>query len=310
MQRLLTTKDLYKEIELLLRDSPKVTILTAYLSKDAVNKVFQNSTREIELFTSFYHEFVDAAGLETLYEKNAKIFIHTGTQFFHPKVYIFHSTNPVAILGSSNFTLGGLQNNLELNIVTDDAQLLKNLIDYIEQLKCDPLVGQLTKEALLKYKSIEGEKSRILGKIPPYTPNVQDYSDLQRHLSFPTPQLTNVKPLSDKVLKFRVASKGQHSRDMWKVVWVTTRRNIVYGSSRNFFPPADQDFRVQFVFSGHEFKPIRTKITSSKQISGLPFKLQRAGFKLKPGDILCFEEVEPKTLYRFWLERDETVPDA
>ncbi|MDP2208768.1 MAG: phospholipase D-like domain-containing protein [Bacteroidota bacterium] len=310
MQKLLTTKDLYKEIELLLIDSPKVTILTAYLSKDAVNKVFQNSTREVELFTSFYREFVDAAGLEALYEMNAKVFIHTGTQFFHPKVYIFHSTKPVAILGSSNFTLGGLQNNLELNIATDDTELLKNLIDYIEHLKRDPLVGQLTKEALAKYKSIEGEKSRILGKTPPYKPNVQDYSELQRHLSFPPSPVTSVKPSSDRVLKFRLSSKGQHSRDMWSVVWVTERRNIVYGRSTNFFPSADQEFQVQFVFAGHEFKPIRTHITSSKQISGLPMKLRRAGFKLKPGDILCFEEVEPKKLYRFWLEKDETVPNV
>ena len=304
MQRLLTTKDLYKEIKQLLCNSPKVTILTAFLSNNAVNKVFQNSRREIELFTSFYREFVDATGLETLYGMNAKIFIHTGMQFFHPKVYIFHSSTPVAILGSSNFTLGGLQNNLELNIVTDDPHLLKNLIDYVEQLKHDPLVGQLTKEALSKYKSIEGEKSSILGKIPPYTPKVQDYSELQKHLSFPIPPLTRVIPSFDKILKFRLSSKGQYSRDKWSVVWVTERRNIVYGRSANFFPLVDQEFEVQFVFSGHEFKPIRTHITSSKQISGLPMKLHKAGFKLKPGDILCFEEVEPKKLYRFWLEKD------
>lgn len=120
-----------KEIELLLSSSSKVSILTAFLSKDAVNKIFQNSTREIEVFTSFYRELVDSAGLETLCELNANIFIHTGTQFFHPKVYLFHNSTPSAILGSSNFTLGGLLNNLELNILTDDPHLIENLITYI-----------------------------------------------------------------------------------------------------------------------------------------------------------------------------------
>jgi hypothetical protein len=271
-----------------------------------VTQVFANSQKatDIELITSFYREFVDPSGLDLLLSMRATVYIYTGSHFFHPKVYLFHGSPSVAIIGSSNFTLGGFRNNLELNVLTDEPGFVGTVQAFVDRLKSDPVVGILTPEALSKYTDIESGKKTFTGNLPVYNPPLEDQSELHKYLNFlnqPPPQAS--KTIA-RVLKMRLSAKGQHSRDLWDVVWLTERKNIVYGESYKFFPPADQEFEVQFSFSGHEFTPIRTHITSSKQISGLPNKLRSAGFRLKPGDILCFEQVEPGKLYRFWLEQE------
>jgi len=300
-------EDLLSDIFPLITNSDKVTILTAFLSNNAVTKVFAKTHCKIEVYTSFFREFVDPAGLESLLALNAKVYIYTGKRFFHPKMILFHRLpTPTAIIGSSNFTMGGLNNNYELNLIVDDKDFVDSLLHFVDSLRTDPLFGLLTKEALEKYKAIESTKSSVLSKTPLYLPDLNDYSELNKQLIFQPTVLPNAVPRSNNVLKLRLTSSGKHSREAYDVIWINKKKDILYGSSSNFFPPDKQTFALQCFFGGHEFAPIETYV-ASRQISGLRGKLRKIGLRLMDGDILAFEQLELKSLYKLTVERDRTL---
>jgi phosphatidylserine/phosphatidylglycerophosphate/cardiolipin synthase-like enzyme len=299
MIKLIHTKDTFLEFEKHLAGCKKLTILTAFLSSDAVDRVFQNLETEIDVFTSYHNEFVEPDGLQKLLNMTAQVYIYTGVSFFHPKVYLFHTVNPIAIIGSSNFTLGGLKNNIELNIVTDEEPIILELTKYIGQLKTDPFFGVLTRESLSKYIALVSTKDNYYSKQP--LPKLEDYSELQKLLDFSRLKPNN-RETNHPVLKIKLQTRGNYSRQRHSVIWLA-EKDAIYGTTWEFFPKHDIEFTIKFDFAGHNFPPIKTHITSSRQISGLYNKLYYVGFKLNPGDIVCFEEVEPKKIYRLWLEK-------
>lgn len=301
MLKLIHTKDILAEIQNLLASCDGVTVLTAFLSADVVEHVFQNGAKEIEVFTSFHNEFVDPKGLRQLLGLKAKVYIYTGMHFFHPKVYFFQSRKPVAIVGSSNFTFGGLKNNIELNIITDESAIISELEKYISQLEHDPLFGILTETSLTKYEEINTAKSNYFLKQP--APKLEALSESQKLLDFSRLNTLPSKESVHQFLKIKLQATGEYSRKKHSVVWLA-EKDAIYGSTWSFFPSSDVVFTIQFDFAGHSFPPIKTHITSSRQISGLYNKLYYAGFRLNAGDIICFEELESKKLYRLWLERD------
>ncbi|MDI1304223.1 MAG: phospholipase D-like domain-containing protein [bacterium] len=300
MLKIIHTKDILKEIENNLKNCKSVSILTAFLSADAIEYVFKNKEIKIELFTSYHNEFVEPEGLRKLLNMEAQVYIYTGVSFFHPKVYLFHSPKPIAIIGSSNFTLGGLKNNIEMNILTDESSVIEDLLENISQLKKDPLYGILTGESLSKYTELNTTKNNYFHKQAP--PKLEDYSELQRLLDF-----SRLKPpkseTTHSVLKINLKTKGRDSRERYSVIWLA-EKNAIYGSTWGFFPKPHGKFIIKFDFAGYSFPPIETHMTSSRQISKLYNKLYYAGFKLQPGDIMCFEEMEEKKVYRLWLEKE------
>jgi len=54
--------------------------------------------------------------------------------FLHAKAYIFHSSENNFIVGSSNLTLSGLKNNLELNIGLNEGKIFEELNNWYENL--------------------------------------------------------------------------------------------------------------------------------------------------------------------------------
>ena len=55
-------------------------------------------------------------------------------RFLHAKAFLFLGENRKLLTGSSNLTLAGLQNNLELNLGIDDSELLERLQDWYKEL--------------------------------------------------------------------------------------------------------------------------------------------------------------------------------
>ena len=286
MLKLLTTKELLSQIHDLINKSNKLTILTAYLSSQAVDKFFVSKDCEIRLFTSLFNEFIEYEALEKFMALGAKIYIYTGVEFFHPKAFIFEGTESWMIMGSSNFTSGGLENNIELNLLLDEENVINQILEYVEDLRKKSYFKLLTEEALEKYKKLKIDK---ITHFKPFQPSQNDIIELYKQLdSEETP-----KSLNPKILKFRITEK-QPSRDRYLVIWIPKKRNLVYGDDPKYFFPPHTEFEIQCVLSGHEIVSFSSYLTKSDapQISGFYKNLERYGIEMHSGDILCFEELK------------------
>jgi len=73
-------------------------------------------------------------------------------EFFHPKVYIIKSARHLtAYVGSANCTNGGLQDNIEMSIGSQDDKICKQLIDWFEN-NLVPKSQTLTSTFIADYK--------------------------------------------------------------------------------------------------------------------------------------------------------------
>lgn len=299
MIKLITKNDFLFQIQHLIKISKKITVLTAYLSNRAVDTFLANNDCEITLFTSLYNEYVEYEALQLLLSRRAKVYIYSGSEFFHPKAFIFEGAQNHLIMGSSNFTIGGLTNNIELNLLSNDENVISETLGYIENLRNGSQFKLLTEEALQKYKKLDNDKKTHTKKHPTFKPSGNDLVQLHKQLAYPDIQISQ----NLNILKIRI-TEAQPSRDRYAVIWINKRKNIVEGNSEDFFPPRGTSFEVQCKLSGYELAVFDTKLTtsSSPQISGFYKKLSIYGIELHAGDILCFEELEKYKLYRFWLE--------
>ncbi len=53
---------------------------------------------------------------------------------FHPKLYIFRGSNQTAIVGSSNFTRPGMEENVELNIIERQPPVIEELVRWFDDI--------------------------------------------------------------------------------------------------------------------------------------------------------------------------------
>lgn len=114
------------------------------------------------------------------YGNNARIY---NSEIFHPKVYLFTLLDGTkkAILGSGNFTNGGLYNNIEASVLIEDTDIIAELENWFHTiyLKSQPI----TDDFLAKYKeyadteieySINKEK-----RIKQIQPKLDIYADIR-----------------------------------------------------------------------------------------------------------------------------------
>lgn len=83
-------------------------------------------------------------------------------EFFHPKLYHFERDESVtAIVGSSNFSRGGLSRNTEANIKIvglKSEPVLKNISHFFNRYWCSPLAREIDSEFRQRYK--DAQKAR------------------------------------------------------------------------------------------------------------------------------------------------------
>ncbi len=110
-------------------------------------------------------------------DSDCRIFIKKGniagsTGSFHPKYYLFYNTiNYRIIIGSSNFTLGGIKRNIECNLAIHGAkdELFNEFLDFFNSLwLSDEALNVLSNSELLEMYQTAFLKSRQLEKTKAY----------------------------------------------------------------------------------------------------------------------------------------------
>lgn len=80
-------------------------------------------------------------------------------EFFHPKLYLFKRDESItAIVGSSNFSKGGLSRNAEANIKIIGLQsdpILRNISHFFNRYWCSPLAREIDSEFRRRYKDVQ-----------------------------------------------------------------------------------------------------------------------------------------------------------
>ncbi|WP_294323550.1 phospholipase D family protein [uncultured Chryseobacterium sp.] len=104
-----------------------IKLATAFYSDTKIISQWENDLKKIDLLISLRPPTNYYSLLKIYSKKNINI------QFlgknFHSKFFIFYKdNNPFAcIIGSSNFTAGGIYNNIETNAIIDDVRYLKEI---------------------------------------------------------------------------------------------------------------------------------------------------------------------------------------
>ncbi|AXP79741.1 NgoFVII restriction endonuclease [Mariniflexile rhizosphaerae] len=128
------TKNLKNEIEKLAKQSDQIDIATAFFTESDLIKQWSENQIQVNLLvslrppTSFY-------SLKKI-QSSSKVEISFLGDEFHSKFIIFYKEGFIigAIIGSSNFTFGGLEKNIETNIYSDEKKILKGLEKHFSDL--------------------------------------------------------------------------------------------------------------------------------------------------------------------------------
>lgn len=125
--------------------------------------------KKVVVYAGIRNDITSRQGLESLLDLGVKLFVvDTGARrlLFHPKVYTARSDAAARIvIGSANFTAGGLHSNIEAGIAldldlknADDLKLLKSIEDEFGSLsgKHPKNVIEITKAAQLKKMQDDG----------------------------------------------------------------------------------------------------------------------------------------------------------
>lgn len=81
-------------------------------------------------------------------------------KWFHPKLYLFghHAGRRHALVGSSNMTAGGLQNNYEASLWSEEPGAVRRLSDYFDELFHGSHAHPVTTSWLVAYRLIWEER--------------------------------------------------------------------------------------------------------------------------------------------------------
>ena len=128
------TKNLKNEVERLGNQSDQIDIATAFFTESDLIKQWSETEIQVNLLvslrppTSYY-------SLKKLQSASNVEISFLGDEF-HSKFIIFYKDGYIigAIIGSSNFTSGGLEKNTETNIYTEEPKILKGLEKHFDEL--------------------------------------------------------------------------------------------------------------------------------------------------------------------------------
>ncbi len=136
------------------KTNDSIRIISPFLSKDTA-VLFCDAARkgvDCSFVTRFYlQDFVDGSnsieGIQMMIDSSVKVYALIA---LHTKLYLFGKSD--AIVGSANFTNGGLLRNVELSLhFNNEEHVLKELEDYFEEIRSkielDP-DGRITQEML------------------------------------------------------------------------------------------------------------------------------------------------------------------
>jgi HKD family nuclease len=125
---------------------------------------------EVRLIAGVDFQLTDLTAIERFDRppSAARIYLSSqpsGRATFHPKVYLIESKhNAVAIVGSSNFTGGGLVDNLEANILlrsTPDDPVIARVREYHDKLWISDFAAPVTESFRQSYHQLQDRRRAI-----------------------------------------------------------------------------------------------------------------------------------------------------
>jgi len=148
----LSTLSIRDSIYEYMQSSKKVSIAVAFFNDTkTINELLQAGI-EVTLIVSLRPPTSYYALKDILHK--SKLRTHYLGKQFHSKIYVFYDADNVAIgaiVGSSNLTSGGLDTNIETNVILKDSSSLNQLTDLVDDLL--DLSDKLQPDELNDYKS-------------------------------------------------------------------------------------------------------------------------------------------------------------
>lgn len=143
------------------RANSRIRIISPFLSRKTAELLCKAAQCGIEcsFITRFYlQDFIDGSnsieGLQQMLDAGVKLYALVA---LHTKLYLFDSDD--AIVGSANFTNGGLYRNVELSLhLNKEDAVIKELIDYYEELQSEV---EQNPEGLITQDMLDDIKARF-----------------------------------------------------------------------------------------------------------------------------------------------------
>lgn len=198
-----------------LLESTKVNVAVAFLRKSGIDQIFKaldyaltKNNAKVEIIVGLDFKTTDYKALLTLEEIKSKYFGFVYYCFgdkrdnyndliFHPKIYLFSNnlSRYTSIVGSSNFTGGGLSSNFEVNAIFREVKPLyySQLEAIYNEIKLTDTVFIPTKEYLEKYATVKQDIDRYGEKIDSSLKGViEDLKREEEKLPGPSPTLKRI----------------------------------------------------------------------------------------------------------------------
>lgn len=147
----ITTKSTLGSFKELAEQSSKIIVAVAFFSDSEIIDGLLQSGKQISLIVSLRPPTNYYSLKQLLHKENIEI-LFLGDEF-HSKIFAFYNNDweiESAIVGSSNFTNGGLSNNIETNIVITSGNVLNDIDSTLD--KIIELSTELQPDELNNYK--------------------------------------------------------------------------------------------------------------------------------------------------------------
>lgn len=202
---MLIIKPNLNKIKSIFRSAEEIWVATALLNNNGLNQILHAAPKKC------IKHFLIGTWLPTQFEALHRLFMlkkpdrFTVRVFkvaqFHPKVYIAKNKSKyIAIIGSSNTTLGGLNSNTEVNVLIKDVKIIKELIEWFGKEEKNGL--ELNRE-FIKYFKVLAQKRKKVKKI-----NDKNQKQFDRKISdLEVEKLELRKSLINKVRNWKKSKK-------------------------------------------------------------------------------------------------------
>lgn len=188
----ISTNSAFDTIEQLSHKAHRIVVAVAFFSDSTVINNWLESGKKISLIVSLRPPTNYYSLKEILHRENLEVSF-LGDDF-HSKIFSFFDNNGKIIstmIGSSNFTNGGLSNNIETNVILTEERSLREV---------NASINELNKRATKLQPDILAQYKKRYDKFLQYNKNDKSI-------------ITTKKPLRDT----RISQKASEYFDFWKI---------------------------------------------------------------------------------------------
>lgn len=189
--KILCAKETYKLLKKLFSKHEKIYVASAWGTNGTLaDKLFQehNKFESVTFGVSFCQTDPDL--IDRMIGKKNTFIAESKSGTFHPKAYYFRSGDKAeAIIGSSNFTMGGLQSNLETNIHIkgrDKDNVFQDIRSTIENYNINrkPITKVIAKDYRIQHEAMKKLKKPTNPILSNNEPNYRHISSKLAHMEW------------------------------------------------------------------------------------------------------------------------------